>query len=233
MSETDRIRENLRQVKGEIERACLTARRDPAEVTLIAVTKTFGTDLVRRAIEAGVTNIGENYVQEARAKIEEVGRDKVRWHFIGHLQSNKAKYAVRLFDLIHSVDGEALAVELDGRAAREGVVLSVLVQVDISREEQKSGILEEDLIPLIERIAPLKNLRIRGLMGMPPFGREPEQSRPYFRRMRELFEQVRDLRIPKVEMTDLSMGMSNDYPVAVQEGATMVRVGTAVFGTRS
>jgi pyridoxal phosphate enzyme (YggS family) len=228
----DEIRDNLRRVQDEIGRAAERAGRDPGEVTLVVVTKTFGVDTVKDAIGAGAADIGENYVQEARAKIEEVGRGAARWHFIGGLQSNKAKYAVRLFDLIHSVDSDALAAEIDRRAAGLGVVVPVLVQVDISREEQKSGVLEEGLIPFVERIALLKNIRIRGLMGMPPFGRDPEQSRPYFRRMRELRDLVNAARIPNFEATELSMGMSNDYIVAVEVGATIVRVGTAIFGAR-
>ncbi len=231
--ESGDIRQNLKRIIDEIGRACLDVGRDPSEVTLIAVTKTFGTGHVRAAIDAGATDIGENYVQEARTKIEEVGRDRARWHFIGGLQANKAKYVVRLFDLIHSVDSEGLAVEIARRAEQQNRVMDILVQVDISREEQKSGVMEENLVALLEKIAPLKGLRIRGLMGMPPFGREPEASRPYFRRMKELLGEVNARKIPGAKLTELSMGMSDDFAIAVQEGATMVRVGTAIFGHRA
>ncbi len=232
MSDIEGIKKNVARVREGIDAAARRAGRDPDEVTLIVVTKTFGIDTVRDAVEAGVTDIGENYVQEARTKIEALGREAARWHFIGGLQTNKAKYVVRLFDLVHSVDSHALAAEIDRRAGIEGRVVDVLVQVDISREEQKSGIMEEDLAEFVRAIAPMPNIAVRGLMGMPPFGREPEASRPYFRRMKQLFDELAALDIPNVRMQQLSMGMSNDYEVAVEEGATMVRVGTAILGYR-
>lgn len=232
MADAQAITDNLARVRDAIGRAAQKAGRDPKAVTLVVVTKTFGIDTVRQAIRAGATDLGENYVQEARTKIEAVERGSVRWHFIGGLQTNKAKYIVRLFDLVHSVDSYELAAEIERRAAREGRVMDILVQVDVSREEQKSGVMEEDLAGLIGRIAPLGHVKVRGLMGMPPFGREPEASRPYFRRLRELAEEVNSRKIPGVEMKELSMGMSNDFEVAVEEGATMVRVGTAIFGQR-
>jgi len=232
VSRSDEIKENLQRVRGAIEQAAGRAGRNPADVTLVVVTKTFDDQTVRDVIAAGAADIGENYVQEARAKIETVGRQAARWHFIGGLQKNKAKYIVRLFDLVHSVDGADLAAEIDRRAKIEGRVMDVLIQVDISREAQKSGVMEEDLAGVVREIAPFSNIAVKGLMGMPPFGREPEASRPYFRRMRELFEEVASMKIPRVEMTELSMGMSNDFEVAVEEGATIVRVGTAIFGQR-
>jgi PLP dependent protein len=232
VTRTEEIGNNLRQVREAIGRAAARAGRDPDGVRLIVVTKTFDADTVRNAIDAGAADIGENYVQEARAKIEEVGRDAARWHFIGGLQKNKAKYVVRLFDLVQSVDGIELAAEIDRRAAAEGRVMDILVQVDISREEQKSGVMEEDLVDAVRAIGKLPHVAVKGLMGMPPFGREPEASRPYFRRMKQLFDEVASLAIPRVDMRELSMGMSNDYEVAVEEGATMVRVGTAIFGQR-
>jgi PLP dependent protein len=232
VQEIDLIKENLFRVRDGIGRAAHRAGRSPGEVTLIVVTKTFGVDTVRAAIAAGATDIGENYVQEARTKIQTVGRQAARWHFIGGLQTNKAKYIVRLFDLVHSVDSYELAAEIDRRAAAQGCVMDILIQVDISREAQKSGVMEEDLVEFIRSVAPMPHVAVKGLMGMPPFGREPEASRPYFRRMRELFGEVSSSRIPGVEMKELSMGMSNDYEVAVEEGATMVRVGTAIFGER-
>jgi pyridoxal phosphate enzyme (YggS family) len=233
VSDIDGIGGNLTRVREAIGRAARRVGRDAGEVTLIVVTKTFDVETVRAAIAAGVTDIGENYVQEARIKIEAVGRDSARWHFIGGLQTNKAKYVVRLFDLVHSVDSLELATEIDRRAGREGRAMDVLVQVDISREAQKSGVMEEDLVDFVRAISGFPNVAVTGLMGMPPFGREPEASRPYFQRLRELRDEVASLHIPNVEMRELSMGMSNDFEVAVEEGATMVRVGTAIFGVRS
>lgn len=232
MSGIDEIRENLQAVIDGIGRAAVRAGRDPNGVRLVVVTKTFDAETVRDAIEAGAADIGENYVQEARAKIEAVGREAARWHFIGGLQKNKAKYVVRLFDLVHSVDGLELAAEIDRRAAADGRVMDILIQVDISREAQKSGVMEEDLADVVRAVAQLPHVAVTGLMGMPPFGREPEASRPYFRRMKQLFDELASVGIPRVNMRELSMGMSNDYEVAVEEGATMVRVGTAIFGQR-
>ena len=232
MSGIDEIRENLQAVIDGIGRAAVRAGRDPNGVRLVVVTKTFDAETVRDAIGAGAADIGENYVQEARAKIEAVGREAARWHFIGGLQKNKAKYVVRLFDLVHSVDGLELAAEIDRRAAADGRVMDILIQVDISREAQKSGVMEEDLADVVRAVAQLPHVAVTGLMGMPPFGREPEASRPYFRRMKQLFDELASVGIPRVNMRELSMGMSNDYEVAVEEGATMVRVGTAIFGQR-
>jgi len=232
VSGIDEIRENLRAVMAGIGRAAVRAGRDPNGVRLVVVTKTFDAETVRDAIEAGAADIGENYVQEARAKIEAVGREAARWHFIGGLQKNKAKYVVRLFDLVHSVDGLELAAEIDRRAAADGRVMDILIQVDISREAQKTGVMEEDLADVVRAVAQLPHVAVTGLMGMPPFGREPEASRPYFRRMKQLFDELASVGISRVNMRELSMGMSNDYEVAVEEGATMVRVGTAIFGQR-
>lgn len=249
MLEIDEIRNNLERVLGDIEKMCKRAGRDPAEVTLISVTKTFSVEVLKRAILAGATDLGENYVQEAKEKIEEIilnedkdggenmGEggdvgDKVRWHFIGRLQRNKAKYAVKLFDLIHTVDSVPLAVELDKRAGNMGKVQDILVQVNISFEEQKSGISVGGVIDLVGEISTFKNLKIQGLMGMPPFGLDPETARPFFVTLRGIREKVQAENIPNVLMTELSMGMSADYTVAIEEGATMVRVGTAIFGAR-
>jgi pyridoxal phosphate enzyme (YggS family) len=235
MNDTDTIKKNLESVTKRIEHACEKAGNSTKAVTLIGVTKTFGTELVRRAIEAGITDIGENYVQEARQKIEEIGESGagMRWHFIGHLQKNKAKYAVRLFNLIHSVDSIALAEELHRRAEQNNKIQDILVQINISHEDQKSGVDVGGVVDLVRGIAPLQNLAVRGLMGMPPFHDDPEESRPYFVTLRKIRETVEKERIDGVEMTELSMGMSLDFAVAVEEGATMVRVGTALFGERS
>ncbi len=244
MLEIDEIGSNLKRVRGEIEGVCVRIGRDPDEVTLISVTKTLSVEVLKMAISAGDTDLGENYVQEAKEKIEEIVREGekagegggvgggVRWHFIGRLQRNKAKYGVKLFDLIHTVDSVPLAVELDKRAGNMGKVQDILVQVNISFEEQKSGISVSGVIDLVREISTLNNLKIHGLMGMPPFGLDPEIARPFFVTLRGIREKVRAENIPNVLMTELSMGMSADYTVAIEEGATMVRVGTAIFGAR-
>lgn len=235
MVETEEIKKNLERVLGQIRDACGRVGRDPAGVTLITVTKTFDLGVVERAIEAGAADLGENYVQEAKEKIEGMpgsGAGGVRWHFIGHLQRNKSRYAVKLFDLIHSVDGLPLAVELDRRAKGVGKVQEILVQVNISHEERKSGIEVSGVVDLVRGISTLENLKVRGLMGMPPFGLDTEEVRPFFTALRELLEKIKAENIPGVSMDELSMGMSADYPVAIEEGATMVRVGTAIFGQR-
>jgi len=231
----DTIRKNLDAVHEIIARAARKAGRSPDEITLIAVTKTFDIDVIRAAAAAGAKDLGENYVQEAREKITtlaEGGGSQPRWHFIGGLQKNKAKYAVRLFDLIHSVDSVGLAAELDRRAGLLGKQQDVLIQVNVSEEQQKSGISPEGIIQLVRSVSECENLSVRGVMGMPPFGLDPEISRPYFVTLRDLREKVEAEQIPGVGMDELSMGMSNDYVVAVEEGATMVRVGTAIFGSR-
>jgi len=222
MGEPD-IRGNLERVRAAIARACTRAGRSPDQVALIAVSKTVGVERIRRAIEAGVTALGENRVQEARDKIEALGRP-VPWHLIGSLQTNKARDAVRLFDWIHSVDRLELARELDRRARAVGRTVDVLVEVNVGEEPQKSGVGPDEVKPLLDASAGLSGIRIRGLMAIPPAAPDPEQSRPHFRRLREL----RDAH----GLEHLSMGMSADFEVAVEEGATMVRVGTSIFGPR-
>ena len=225
------VSENIASVTEEIARAARKAGRSPAEVRLLAVTKTVDDDRIREAIAAGVDLIGENYVQEARRKIELLGRP-LPWHFIGHLQTNKAKYAVRLFDLIHSVDRVDLARELDRRAAAQGTILKILVEVSVSGEASKSGVPARDALALVRSIAELPGLSIRGLMTMPPWFDDPEEARPYFATLRNLADSIRRERIGNVHMEELSMGMTNDYRIAVEEGATIVRVGRAIFGDR-
>jgi pyridoxal phosphate enzyme (YggS family) len=222
---TDDIKQRIEAVRAQIEAACSRAGRNPGEVRLVAVSKTVPAERVRAGIEAGLTILGENYVQEAQAKVEEIGRG-VEWHFIGRLQTKKAKYVVRLFDLIHSVDSLKLAVEIDKRAGIEGVRQPVLVQVNISGEESKGGAGADEAEALVEQAAGLPNLDLRGLMTMPPFFDEPERARPYFAALRRVKEKIGG------SLTELSMGMSGDFEVAVEEGATLVRVGTAIFGAR-
>ncbi len=230
MAET--IQSRLKRVKDRITEAALACGRDPKAVKLVAVSKTVPADRVSAAINAGVTDLGENYVQEAREKIEALGRETVSWHFIGHLQSNKAKYAVKLFDLIHSVDSLKLAKELDRRARALGKVQKVLVQVNISGEATKSGIETEQAMALVRQMARLDNLAICGLMTMPPYFNSPEKVRPYFRALKDLYDLIRTEAIRHVSMAELSMGMTGDFEAAIQEGATLVRIGTAIFGER-
>ena len=234
------IAENLDRVRGRIHEACHRAGRDPASVTLVAVSKTVPAERVREAIEAGVTDLGENYVQEAQAKIESLTPlpadgapgQAVRWHFIGHLQRNKAKYVARLFDVMQSVDSLALARELDRRAGAASRRLTVLIEVNISGEETKFGAEEAGALELVRGIAALEHLDVRGLMTMPPFFDDPEDSRPYFQQLRDLSDKLRAAALPEVEPVELSMGMTHDYHVAVEEGATLVRVGTGLFDPR-
>jgi PLP dependent protein len=222
------IRDNLLRVRERIERAAQKAGRDRKEIALVAVSKTVEVDRIKEAIEAGVSILGENYVQEAEKKIEALGKS-VSWHFIGHLQSNKAKYAVRLFDAIHSIDSIPLAEELDRRAAQSDRVIKVMIEVNLSKEATKFGADEERVLNLARRIQDLGHLSLEGLMTMPPYFDSPEMSRPYYVALRELKEKMIKEGIP---LKELSMGMSNDFDIAIEEGATYVRVGTAIFGAR-
>jgi pyridoxal phosphate enzyme (YggS family) len=228
----DTIKNRLEKVKDRIKEAAKACDRNPESISLVAVSKTVSTDNVQKAIEAGVTILGENYVQEARDKIADLMDSSVSWHFIGHLQSNKAKYAVKLFDLIHSVDSLKLARELNKQAQKNGKIQQILVQVNISREETKSGISIDETMNLVNDISRLENLSIRGLMTMPPFFNQPEKVRPYFAALRDLRDQIQQNSTPNVSMDELSMGMTGDFEVAIEQGATMVRVGTAIFGER-
>jgi hypothetical protein len=197
----------------------------------MAVTKTVDDERIMEAIAAGVDMIGESYVQEAKRKIEKMGR-RLEWHMIGYLQGNKAKYAVRLFDMIHSVDRIELARELDKRAKAVGNVMKILIEVNISGEGTKSGVSYRDAMQLITDVASLDNLSVQGLMTMPPWFDDPADARPYFVALRELRDRVIDENLNCIEMRELSMGMSGDYEVAVEEGATIVRVGRTIFGER-
>lgn len=226
------IADNLASIQERISKAALRAGRNPAEIRLVAVSKTVSTENIQQAIAAGVTILGENYVQEARNKIARVG-SQVAWHFIGHLQSNKARNAVDLFSMIHSVDRLSLAEALDEEANRQGKILPVLIQVNISGEESKSGIDPQETLQLLQRIAGLQHLSIQGLMTMPPWFEDPEDARPYFIALRKLREELSREKIPGVALQELSMGMSGDFEVAINEGATLVRIGTAIFGPRN
>lgn len=211
--------------------AARRAGRSPERIRLVAVSKTVGLERIRQAIDAGVESLGENYVQEAEKKIEALGH-RVAWHFIGHLQTNKAKVAVRIFDFVHSVDSLKLAEELNRVALQQEKVLPVLLQVNLAREESKFGTSETEVIRLLETFSKLQGISVKGLMAVPPFFEDSEESRPYFRGLKKLAESVAQQKIPGILMEELSMGMSNDFEVAIEEGATLVRVGTAIFGPR-
>ena len=227
------ISENLVQVKRCIIEAAKRAGRDPSGVRLLAVTKEQSDATVAKGIQAGMTLLGENKVQEASGKIEAFGRKNgLEWHFIGRLQKNKVKFIFDLFDLIHSVDSLALAEAIHKKAQKIGSCMPILLQVNISGEKSKLGIDPLDLPREIRKFAKLEGVKISGLMTIPPFDRDPETSRPYYARLRELRDTCSSLNIPRICLDELSMGMSNDYEVAIEEGATLVRVGTELFGPR-
>ena len=204
----------------------------PPGVGLVAAAKTRSAAEILEAIEAGVGIVGENYVQEAAAVFPAIG-SRARWHLIGHLQTNKAKKAVEIFDLVETVDSIGLGRELDKRAAAAGKTMEILVDINSGREPQKTGVMPEDAEALVRALAALPRLRVLGLMTMGPFEGDPEDSRPYFRETRRVFEALRSLAVPGAEMRHLSMGMSHSWSAAVEEGATLVRLGTAIFGPRS
>ncbi len=227
------VEENYQKVLASIEAA--RARRisvpREASVKLIAVTKNHDVAAMREAIDAGASDIGENRVQEAAGKFEKLER-QVTWHLIGHLQTNKAKQAVKYFDLIHSVDSLHLARALDKEASRIGKVQDILLQVNLAREDSKSGLYKEELLEVFQEVDSLPGLRIRGLMCMAPNYEDVENCRPLFREMYGIYQKVRDMDWQKAQVDCLSMGMSHDYEIAVEEGANIVRVGTAIFGPR-
>jgi pyridoxal phosphate enzyme (YggS family) len=226
------LKQQLEQIRLRIRQAAESCNRDADSVRLVAVSKTIAADIVKEAIEAGVTILGENYVQEARDKFKALAQYPVSWHFIGHLQSNKARHAVRLFDLIHSVDSLKLAHELDKQAGKLEKIQQILVQVNISAEDTKSGISTDEAPRLIAEISRLKNLAVKGLMTMPPYFYQPQKVQPFFAALRELRDQISEQTLPNVSLDELSMGMTGDFEVAIKEGATLVRIGTAIFGER-
>ncbi len=226
-----KIEKNIERIRETIADAAAKAGRNTGDVKIMGVTKTVDDERIREAIACGITIMGENYVQEAKRKIETMGRD-LEWHMIGHLQSNKAKYAVRLFDMIHSVDRLGLAQELDKRAKGSGITMKILIEVNTGGEETKSGVSQDKAIGLVRAVSRLENLSLQGLMTMPPWFDDPEDARPYFVALRELRDRVVDEGIEGIAMGELSMGMTDDYGVAVEEGATIVRIGRAIFGER-
>lgn len=227
------LKANYEGILQRIKIAAARSGSDPAEIKLVAVSKTHPASTIREAIDAGCTIFGENKVQEAEAKIHEIGRNAAKWHLIGHLQSNKARKAVQLFDVIHSLDSVELAERLERICIEEGrPELHVLVQVDLAGEETKSGISESEFPGLVEYLRTCERLKFDGLMILPPLNELPEAARPYFRRLREIRDELASQHLFENGKGELSMGMSHDFEVAIEEGSTMVRVGTAIFGER-
>jgi pyridoxal phosphate enzyme (YggS family) len=227
------MRERVADVRARIDRSARAAGREPSDVTLIAVTKTLPAEVLQLAIEAGLVDLGENRVQEADGKISQLGRKAARWHLIGHLQANKARRSVELFDMIHSLDSVSLARRLDRICHDFGRTdLPVFIQVDLAHETTKTGVNEGELPGVISAVGECERLRLVGLMTLPPFFDDAEMARPFFRRLRELRDDLKAQAAFGDSQGELSMGMSNDFGVAVEEGATFVRVGTAIFGAR-
>ncbi len=225
------LKQNLDEVERRISEACKRAGRKREEVTLIAVSKTKPLEAVEEVLNLGILEFGENKVQELVDKYERI-KSPVHWHMIGHLQTNKVKYIVDKVKLIHSVDSLKLANQIQKEAEKKQVVVDVLVEVNIAGEETKFGVTREETLPLIEEIAKLPNVHVCGLMTSAPFVENPEEDRIYFRQLHQLFVDISQKNIDNIDMKILSMGMTNDFEVAIEEGSTMVRIGTAIFGAR-
>ena len=222
---------NIDKIRQRIAAAAARCNRAPDSVKLLAVTKTLAPAVIEQAIKAGLTAFGENYVQEAREKIPVIGQ-RIQWHMIGHLQTNKAKYVVNLFDYIHSVDRLELAEEINKRARMIGRKINILIEINVSGEETKSGIPAVKSIDLIKEVSGLENVSVKGLMTMAPYSDNPENSRPYFAELRNLRNNIINEGIAGIQMEELSMGMTDDFEIAIEEGATIVRIGRAIFGNR-
>ena len=226
------VASNCRNILIRINEAAKKCGRKAQDIKLLGAAKAQSIDVIHAAVAAGVTLIGENYVQEAKEKMARISQS-VEWHMIGHLQRNKAKAAVELFDVIESLDNPALARELDREGRKQGKTVRVFIEVNLGGEESKSGIAKNQVASLLEEAAKLSHLHVEGLMTVPPFHENLEEVRPYFRELRELREKLNELHLPNIDLKELSMGMTHDYPVAIEEGATIVRIGTALFGPRS
>jgi len=226
------VEANYRSIIERIAAAAAKVGRDGREVRLLAASKSQSVDAIRAALAAGVVLVGENYVQEAQEKRRQLVDAKAEWHMIGHLQRNKAKLAVELFDVIESLDNLALAQELDKEAAKRNKIVRGFIEVNLAGEENKTGIAKGEVAGLLESIFNLAHVRVEGLMTVPPFRENLEEVRPYFRELRELRDSLNSLNLPNVQLKELSMGMTHDFTVAIEEGATVVRVGTALFGPR-
>ncbi|HHW57654.1 MAG TPA: YggS family pyridoxal phosphate-dependent enzyme [Clostridia bacterium] len=220
----------MKTIKEKIKEHALKVNRNPEEIIIVAATKTFGVDTIKEAITCGITDIGENKVQELNEKYPYL-KGEVNFHFIGHLQTNKVKYIIDKVKLIHSLDSIKLAGEIDKRAKQKGLIMDCLIEINIGGEESKYGILPEDMNNFVKQMEKYDNIRIKGLMTIAPYI-PAEEVRPYFKRMKELFENLKQIKQHNVKARFLSMGMSNDYWVAVEEGANIVRIGTSIFGQR-
>lgn len=216
------IKENVKEILDEI----------PKHVKLVGAAKTRAPEEILEAVDAGLEIIGENYVQEAQKAFQVIGQ-RVKWHMIGHLQSNKANKAVQFFDMIETVDSLKLANAIDKACRKTGKAMPVLIEINSGEEPQKAGVIPSEAISLIKEMSKLENIRVMGLMTMGPFGGDPESARPYFRKTKMIFNEIKNLNLPGVEMKSLSMGMSNSYRIAIEEGANMVRIGTKLFGERT
>ena len=226
------MKNKIDTIKKTIKKTAVECNRDPLLIHLVAASKTMSKEKVIHAIDAGAAILGESYINEAREKTDALKAYNVSWHFIGHLQSNKAKYAVGLFDLIHSVDSMKLVKEIDKQAKKKKIIQEILIQVNISNEVTKSGIDLTSSIDFFKEAALFKNICIKGLMTMPPFFDDSETCRPFFKTLNKLKDTINSKKIPNITLTELSMGMTNDYKIAIQEGATYIRIGTAIFGQR-
>lgn len=226
------IKENLKQVEENIAKACERAGRDVSEVTLIAVSKTKPVEAIREAMDYGIRDFGENKVQELTNKIETIS-EKLNWHLIGHLQRNKVKYIIDDVCLIHSVDSMRLVKQIEEEAEKKGITVNILIQVNIAKEESKFGIYKEEVRDFLREIKNLKHINVKGLMTIAPFVENAEENREFFSKMYKLFIDMRSENADNINMEILSMGMTGDYEVAIEEGATMVRVGTGIFGERN
>ena len=225
------VKNNLQSVRNRIAAAARRAGRSPDEITLVGISKVQPIEKVQAAVDAGLVYLGENRVQEAAGKIPHI-KGNVHWRLVGHLQRNKAKKAVELFDMIESIDSERIAREVSRRCLDLGNRIDVLLEVNVGAEDAKTGIAPSNLVGLASFCAGLQGIALKGIMVIPPFDPDPEKSRPYFQKSRRMFENLRDAGIEGADISHLSMGMSNDFEVAVEEGATIVRVGTAIFGPR-
>lgn len=226
------IKENLEEINEKIKIAAEKSGRKREDILLLGVTKTIDVERIKEMISCGVNSLGENKVQEVMDKYDAIGKG-VDWHLIGHLQTNKVKYIVDKVKLIHSVDSLKLAEEIDKRAKQHNIIAEILIELNIAGEESKHGIKPEEAVELCEKIAKLENVKIRGLMTVAPFVENPQENREYFAQMRKLFIDIRNKNIDNIDMTYLSMGMTNDYEVAIEEGANIVRIGTGIFGKRN
>lgn len=226
------VDENYRKIIERIGEAAAKSGRAAGAIRLLAASKSQSIEAIRTAIAAGIALIGENYVQEAGEKKSAISAP-VEWHMIGHLQRNKAKAAMELFDVIESLDNVALARQLDKEGCRQGKIVRVFVEVNLGGEESKSGIGKDNVESLLDEAAALPNLRVEGLMTVPPFREDPEKVRPYFSELRDMKEKLHKPGLSNIELKELSMGMTHDYTIAIEEGATIVRIGTALFGPRS